>query len=190
MVWRSIWNIGVGLFTRARSANKAELNGIGFAQPHIWKARAGFLDIDLNLHMNNSSYLYAMELARWHLCGICGLLGIVFKKKWMFLIGSQSIRFRHQIGPFEVYHVRSQMVYWDEKWMYILQHFINPTTGKVYAEGLVRAMLRESKRNVPTQEMLTSMGLKLERPTEMPETIRGFLEWDAASKESMEAKYH
>ena len=69
MVGRSLWNIASGLFTRALTRDKAALADVAITRRHVWKARSGFLDIDLNLHLNNSSYLYNMELARWHMTG-------------------------------------------------------------------------------------------------------------------------
>jgi hypothetical protein len=70
MVLRALWNAGAGLVVRA--LNKRSMRpGLALAYPAVWRGRAGLLDCDVNLHLNNSSYLYAMELARWHFTG-CG----------------------------------------------------------------------------------------------------------------------
>lgn len=65
MVARIVWNIGAGLVHRA--LNKSRMRpGMGFDYPAVWRARPGFLDCDINLHLNNAAYLFNMELARWH----------------------------------------------------------------------------------------------------------------------------
>lgn len=68
MVLRALWNGAAGLVHRA--VNKKKMApGMAIKYPAVWKGRAGLLDCDVNLHLNNSSYLYAMELARWHFTG-------------------------------------------------------------------------------------------------------------------------
>lgn len=63
MVLRILWNVSAGLVQRALSK---EAPGLAVKHPAVWRARPGFLDCDVNLHLNNASYLFNMELARWH----------------------------------------------------------------------------------------------------------------------------
>lgn len=65
MVVRALWNIGAGLAQRALTKS-APRPGLAVTYSAVWKARPGLLDCDINLHLNNASYLYSMELARWH----------------------------------------------------------------------------------------------------------------------------
>ncbi|RHY26745.1 hypothetical protein DYB32_007328 [Aphanomyces invadans] len=152
---RAVWNICASMLTRALTPNKAKLDGVGVIKPHVWKTRVGLLDMDLNVHLNNASYLYNMELARWHLSGytllvmhgsrakrrscclgrLNGMLHHCFSKRWMLLVGSQSIRYRHSIAPFQAYEIHSDIVHWDDQWFYFIHRFVCPTTGKLFAEG-------------------------------------------------------
>jgi hypothetical protein len=66
MVLRILWNVGAGILHRVIH-KKTMKPGLGLTYPSIWRARTGFLDCDVNIHLNNASYLYSMELARWHL---------------------------------------------------------------------------------------------------------------------------
>lgn len=67
MVLRIFWNVSAGLVHRA--LNKSAIKpGMGLHYPALWRARPGFLDCDVNLHLNNASYLFNMELARWYFC--------------------------------------------------------------------------------------------------------------------------
>ncbi|RLN87129.1 hypothetical protein BBJ28_00016829 [Nothophytophthora sp. Chile5] len=106
----------------------------------------------------------------------------------MMFVGSQTIRYRHAIPAFHAYEVRTQIVYWDDKWLYLLHQFQCPTTGKQYAEGLVRGAMMQGRKRVSTSEMLEELcdGEAPQSPKEMPETVKSFLEWDAACASSME----
>ncbi|OQR99176.1 hypothetical protein THRCLA_06589 [Thraustotheca clavata] len=182
MVGRALWNIGAGVLSRAFIKDKQALNGIGFIKPHIWKARTGFLDIDINLHLNNSSYLYNMELARWHMTGVMGLLGLAVKQKWMFLVASQTIRYRRSIAPFAPYEIHTKMVYWDDNWMYISHQFVCPKTGALYADALTRGIIKKGKKTISLQEAADALGTTVPEITDEPAIVKGFLEWDTASK--------
>ncbi|TYZ61704.1 hypothetical protein PybrP1_005716 [[Pythium] brassicae (nom. inval.)] len=185
MVLRALWNIGSGLAQRAL-AKSALRPGLTLEHAAVWKARPGILDCDINLHLNNSSYLYNMELARWHFTAVNGILTNVLKKRQTFLVASQAIRYRHPIPPLKPYEVHTRLVYCDDAWLYFLQQFLCPTTGKVYAEGLARATVREGKKVVSAAALYAEIGDASALPTEMPEAVREFLRWDAASKASME----
>ncbi|KAE9303447.1 hypothetical protein PR003_g22004 [Phytophthora rubi] len=90
MVGRIVWNIGAGLVHRL--LHKASIRpGMGFAYPSVWRARPGFLDCDINLHLNNASYLFNMELARWHFCAVTGILGNVARHRRALLVASQAL---------------------------------------------------------------------------------------------------
>lgn len=123
MVARGVWNALMGVAERSwalrqagsaatgsgSAATKAKLEslrGLGVTKPHIWRARAGFSDLDLNMHVNNASFVYCAELARWHLSGLNGLLGVAMKNKYAFLVGGQAFRYRRAIPPFAKYQVR------------------------------------------------------------------------------------
>ncbi|KAF1332814.1 Atp-dependent protease la, partial [Globisporangium splendens] len=186
MVLRVFWNVGAGLVHRA--LNKSAIKpGMAVKYPAVWRARPGFMDCDINLHLNNASYLFNMELARWHFSASTGILYHALKNRRTFLAGSQVIRYRHAIPPFRPYEIRSQIVFADETWIYFLQQFQCPTTGKLYAEGLCRVTVREGKKVIPASVMLEEVEPeRIELPTEMPDVVKEFLDWDAASKVSME----
>ncbi|KAG1700971.1 hypothetical protein DVH05_011215 [Phytophthora capsici] len=187
MVLRMLWNISSGL---AHSVlHKSVRTGFaGLHYPAVWRARSGFLDCDVNLHLNNSAYLFSMELARWHYVASNGVFWQALKHRRMFLVASQAIRFRYAIPPFHAYEIKTQMVYWDGPWVYFLHQFQDPTSGKQFAEGLCRVMVKQSDGGVTLEKMISEVydGPIPPQPTEMPEVVQGFLEWDAASRLSME----
>ncbi|DBA02804.1 TPA: hypothetical protein N0F65_006594 [Lagenidium giganteum] len=186
MVIRTAWNVGAGLVHR-RLAKGSIKPGMGVLYPAVWRARPGFLDCDINLHLNNASYLFNMELARWHFCAVTGILDFAVTNRRTFLVASQAIRYRYAIQPFRPYEIRSQVVYWDDSWAYFLHQFQCPTTGKLYAEGLTRAVVKQGNERVAPEQLYAELGVSLDPPTKMPAIVEEFLAWDTASKDSMEA---
>ncbi|KAL3662047.1 hypothetical protein V7S43_012855 [Phytophthora oleae] len=190
MVLRMLWNISSGLvYSVLHKKAKSGLAGLHY--PAVWRARSGFLDCDVNLHLNNSAYLFSMELARWHFTASNGVLWQALKHRRMFLAASQAIRYRHAIPPFHAYEIKTWLVYWDGPWIYFLHQFQDPTSGKQFAEGLCRIMVKQSGKGVSFEKMISEVydGPIPPQPAEVPEVVQGFLEWDAASRSSMETAH-
>ncbi|KAH7460698.1 hypothetical protein PRIC1_006254 [Phytophthora ramorum] len=190
MVGRIFWNVGAGLVHRALNKTRIQA-GMGFSYPSVWRARPGFLDCDINLHLNNASYLFNMELARWHFIAVTGILGNVARHRRALLVASQAVRFRHPIPPFRPYEIRSQLVFADAEWMYFLHKFQCPTTGKLYAEGLCRASCRQDGAKVSAATLYAEVfGGDAEAlqmlAKDMPDAIQQLLEWDGANKMMLE----
>ncbi|CAH0488284.1 unnamed protein product [Peronospora farinosa] len=167
MVLRMLWNIGSGLVHGAlHQTSHSGLAGLHY--PAVWKARSGFLDCDVNLHVNNSSYLFNMELARWHFTAANGALWQAIKHRRMFLAASQAIRFRHGIRSFQ-----------------------DSSNGKQFAEGLCRVKVKQHGKDVSFETMISEIydGPIPSQPAEMPDIVKEFLEWDGASRSSMETAH-
>lgn len=188
MVLRTFWNIGTGLVHRLISKQPAEKGVLGVSFPSVWRGRTGFMDCDVNLHLNNSSFIYNMELARWHFTAINGMLWQTFKNRRMFLVGSQAVRYRHAIPLFHAYEIKTQVVYWDDEWFFVLQRYQDLTTGKQYAEGLVRGVIMKGSRRVSPHKIIAEVsdGAMIEMPKKMPDIVQSFLEWDGACSASMQ----
>ena len=63
------------------------------------------LDLDENLHMNNSRYLNYMELARWDLNIRSGFLKYALKHKIMAPVLNTAIVYRRSLGPLQTFCV-------------------------------------------------------------------------------------
>ena len=152
---------------------------------HIFKTRAGLLDIDVNLHLNNASLILATEFARWNFIGGTDLAKAAFKNKWAFMIGSQAVRYRHEIRAFKAYEVKTEIVAADESWLW-LRHTVH-AENRTCAHVLARVIIKEGRKTVPTSEILRLIGVdaaKVIKPSESKE-VTGFLEWDADVNQQM-----
>lgn len=127
----------------------------------------------------------------WVIVRSTGILFQALKRRRAFIAAAQAIRYRHGIAPFQAYEIRTRIAFWDERWVYFLHHFQCPTTGRIFAEGLVRVAVygRDGKaiagRDV-FAEVEPDAAVLDQVPSEMPELVRQFLAWDAASRKSME----
>ncbi|KAH6682811.1 hypothetical protein B0J14DRAFT_468207 [Halenospora varia] len=105
-------------------------------QPLITTSHAPIMEIDFNLHKSNSSYFADIDIARTHL--VCTLFskGIEHMrggtaahtgtKNPLFglALGAVSCSFKRELKPYETYEIWSRVLSWDEKWIYIVTHFV------------------------------------------------------------------
>ncbi|PMD45805.1 hypothetical protein L207DRAFT_410181, partial [Hyaloscypha variabilis F] len=105
-------------------------------QPLITTSHAPIMEIDFNLHKTNSSYFSDVDIARTHL--VCtlfstgiekmrgGTAAITGSKRPLFglALGAVSCSFKRELKPYETYELWSRILTWDEKWIYIVTHFV------------------------------------------------------------------
>jgi len=200
MVVRAFWAAVTGLTQRAIAQKRGEsalvsLRGLGFTKPHLWRSRNGLGDIDANIHMNNASFVYNAELARWNLAGANGLLAAVARNKWQLMVGGQAFRYRRAIPPFARYQIWTEIESMDDQWLFITQTFTSPTKRSnqkpkiMYAQGTVRAIvvpMEKNKGKISPIAVMDELGIPrseseiLVHPTEHPQA-KSFLLWDEAT---------
>lgn len=134
-------------------------------------------DLDPNWHVNNGRYLTLMDLGRIDLVIRIGLLGPVFRRRWMPVLGGAIIRFQRPLALWQRCELVTRFLGWDEKWMYFEQRF--ESAGKVYAVALVRALFRGKEGSVPSEEFLRTVGIELASPP-LPDAVLRWREADAA----------
>jgi hypothetical protein len=120
-----------------------------------------------------------------------GILFQALKKRRAFLAASQAVRYRRAIPPFAAYEIHTRIVFWDDRWIYFLHEFQCPRSRTLFAEGLVRVAVREQDGKMLAGRDLYAEVEKDPRvvahvPADMPDVVKGFLDWDASSRASME----
>ncbi|TVY87908.1 Uncharacterized protein LAWI1_G005961, partial [Lachnellula willkommii] len=109
-------------------------------QPLITTNHAPIMEIDFNLHKSNSSYFSDLDVARTHL--VCtlfstglehfrgGTAALNGSKEPLFglALGAVSCSFKRELKPYETYELWTRVLTWDEKWFYILTHFVRKDT--------------------------------------------------------------
>ncbi|KAI1137205.1 hypothetical protein F5Y05DRAFT_81609 [Hypoxylon sp. FL0543] len=118
------------------------LNPTHIFQPIITSSTAQLMEIDFNMHKSNSSYFSDVDIARTHL--VCtlfakgieqmrgGTAAYTGAKKPVFglALGGVSCNFKRELRPYEEYEMWSKILTWDEKWIYIVTHFVRKDAAK------------------------------------------------------------
>jgi len=91
-------------------------------------------DVDIFIrHMNNARYLRELDFARFHYYGLTGLYAAVKKHGGGAVQGASSVRYRRTIPIFNPYKITTELIWWDDKAIYIEQKFVT-------LDGFVRAV--------------------------------------------------
>jgi acyl-CoA thioesterase FadM len=119
-----------------------------------------------------------MDIGRIALLAQTRLLDRVVAMRWRPVVGGATIRYRRSLLLFDRFDIRTRAVCWDEKWIYF-EHVIE-YDGEIYAEGYVRALMRDEEGSVPVSEFLAVAGdPDLESPP-MPERLARWCAVDLA----------
>lgn len=132
-------------------------------------------DLDTNFHMNNGRYLTLMDLGRLDLVLRTGLLRVMARRKCIPVLSAVKIRYRLPLALFQKYKLRTRVVCWDDKWVFMEQRFIiarGKKKGATAAIALLKGGFydRKNKCTVPTQDLIDIVGIDQTSP-EFPETI-------------------
>lgn len=137
-------------------------------------------DLDLNFHVNNGRYLTMMDLGRIHLMSVVGLLKAFLKNGWMPVIGSAKVHFIRSLNPFDKFTMTTQVIYWDEKWIYMEQKIFKK--GELCVVALLRALFTSKKGKVTPDQLLNFLPNPPAQPP-IPRAIKHWLEAEKMSKE-------
>lgn len=128
-------------------------------------------DLDLNMHVNNGRYLTIMDLGRCDLMGKVGLMKPAYKKRWLPVLGGAQIYFIRSLKPFQKFKLTTQVVYWDEKWIYLEQQFYYK--DKLMASAYVKALFLCKGHKIHPQEVLD----EIEHDLVCPQPPKKLLQW-------------
>lgn len=173
------------LFVLIRSLFAEKLGGI--LTPSKIRLRVWPNDLDFNGHMNNGRYLTIMDLGRLDLIMRNGLLKLMMRMKYQPVLAAAQMRFRMQLKPLRPFELQTQVLCWDEKWIYMEQRFLFTTgvkTGAVAAIGLVKGGFYDpqNKRTVPTSELLKAAGIPADSPP-FPDYLKEWIEAEEALRQ-------
>jgi len=129
-------------------------------------------DLDLNLHMNNGRYFTVMDLGRIDLMIRTGVAGWMWRRKWRPVVASETMRFPRSLKPFQRYRLKTRVLCWDERWIFLEQRF-ETLAGTLAALGIVKAIITAEQRTMRPKEALKIMGM-LRRSPQMPPAVKAW----------------
>lgn len=130
-------------------------------------------DLDTNLHMNNGRYLTLMDLGRLDFMARTGLLWPTLKKKMLAILGASQMIFLRPLLVGKPFTISTKLVYWDERWFVMRQHFLQD--GQVMAKATVRGMFRQKNRTIAPRVVMQLSGEPLPQARELPADVASWL---------------
>ncbi len=125
-------------------------------------------DLDNNLHMNNGRYLTLMDLGRFDLVVRVGFLPSILKNHWFPVLGASRISYFRPLKPFHFYSLKTRLVAWDEKWLYLCQEF--ESDGKLSARAYVQGLFLAPEGKVSTADLFRVIDFRESSPP-LPEDL-------------------
>ncbi|KAI8353736.1 hypothetical protein B0O80DRAFT_451417 [Mortierella sp. GBAus27b] len=95
---------------------------VGLLEPAKYHSRVWFDDMDLNIHLNNSSYNKMMDFARIDLC-IRLFPGWQRTHKFDMCLAQTVLFFKAEVPRFSKYTITSRIFTWDDKWIWMQHRF-------------------------------------------------------------------
>lgn len=126
---------------------------LGLMDTSVMSGRVWPTDLDTNLHMNNGRYMTLMDLGRFDLVVRAGFLPTILKNHWYPVLGAARIEYFCPLKPFRSYRLKTRLVAWDEKWLYLRQEF--ESNGKLCAQAYVQGLFLGPKGKISTEEFFS-----------------------------------
>lgn len=140
-------------------------------------------DLDALLHVNNGVYLTLMDLGRTDLLLRSNAFSRLRKKGWYPVLAAETIRFKRSLKLWQRFTIRTQVVGWDERSIYLEQQFISK--GRLVAKAVVDARFLARKGGVVTPAELLAF---LELDETSPDLEPWITTWVASNRQlSMES---
>jgi acyl-CoA thioesterase FadM len=120
-------------------------------------------DLDLNGHMNNGRYLTIMDIGRMDFVLRLGLAGYIIRNGYIPVLSGASMRYRLPLLPFQKYDLKTRILCWNDKWVFMEHRFViagGKKYGAVAAIGLVKGSFfsRKTHGTIPTADILQAIG--------------------------------
>ena len=133
-------------------------------------------DLDLNMHASSGRYISFMDAARVAMVVRFGALRKMIARRWRPVVGGTMITYRRSLYLFERMTIRSRIVCWDEKWLY-MEHTIEKPNGELAAKARVRATFLSRQGSVPPRDIARVAGHDVESPP-LPDWVRHWRQAD------------
>ena len=131
-------------------------------------------DLDVLLHVNNGVYLTYADLGRTDLMLRSGNLQKINKKRWYPVAAGVTIEYRKSLKLGQVFTIRTRVLGWDEKSVYIGQDFIRKNT--TVAKAMIDArFISSSGKRVDMDDIVELFGVEHPSP-ELPPALRQWVE--------------
>lgn len=124
--------------------------------------RVGLLDIDLNLHLNNSRYTKIMDRSRLEHAVVTGLLHRMIEARTSAVLANSEVAYVRELRPYQRFQVETRILGWDEKYTYYEQRF--DSQRKLHTHALLRLAHMYGGKTISPQAFQEMTGLNQVSP--------------------------
>ncbi|GGG72099.1 thioeseterase [Salipiger pallidus] len=142
---------------------------LGLHDVHVSRHTCWPWDIDLWMELNNGRTLTLFDLGRVPLGRRAGLIGTLRHRRWGLTVAGSVVRYRRRIRPFETIEMRSRMLGWDRRFLYIEQTMWK-RGGECANQLVLRAAVTGPGGIVPPRDVLEAMGHDI-TPPDLPDWV-------------------
>ncbi|MEO1139354.1 MAG: acyl-CoA thioesterase [Pseudomonadota bacterium] len=135
-------------------------------------------DIDLWMELNNGRTLTLYDLGRIPMAYRAGLVQALKTNRWGLTMAGASVRYRRRIRMFETVEMRTRVVWWDDKFIYIEQSMWK-SDGDCANHIVYRSAVTGERGIVPPSEVMEVLKLKIDRP-KAPTWVAAWIKADHA----------
>lgn len=80
--------------------------------------------------------------------------------KWLYIpVGAVATVFKREIKPYANFVIKSRIIAWDDKWLFVLSRFESPESGKLHAVSLTKYVFKLGRKTVPPVEAMEKCNL-------------------------------
>lgn len=144
---------------------------IGIFDTHVSTHICWPWDLDFWMELNNGRTLTLYDLGRVTLGQRVGLLKLLSRKKWGLTVAGSSARYRKRVRIFQKFEMRSRLVGWDEKFMYLEQSMWRK--GACTSHVLIRSAITDENGLVRIERVTDAMGIDPVSPR-LPDWVRAW----------------
>ena len=146
--------------------------------------RVWITDVDLSI-MNNAAMMTITEMGRIDLMIRTGFIKHVRRNKLYVPLASISAQFRRPLKRFQKFQLKTQLIYWDEKWIYISHRIV--CEEKIIAVALAKCTVKKGRERIPFEKIIHKFNWEM-KPKRRPKMIDEFQKGETLFLENCEAR--
>ncbi len=156
---------------RARRQPRLPFDGVHVSHHLCWP-----WDLDGWLELNNGRTLTVYDLGRIPFGIRAGLFDAMARERWGLTIAGSVARYRKRVRIFDRLVMKSRLIGWDARFMYIEQAMFRPD-GSCTSHAVFRSALTDNNGIVTTDRALVALGQPGAVSPALPEWVA---QWIAA----------
>ncbi|KAL0221988.1 hypothetical protein RCL1_001842 [Eukaryota sp. TZLM3-RCL] len=118
-----------------------------------FKSWCGFDDIDMNLHMNNASYLRVFEYARWKLYLESGLFSVCHKQGGHPVVASISVAYKRELFLFKSFEIKTRITGIKGPWIFLEQSMFDGNQ-KLLCRASLKILFLNKRTKIDALELI------------------------------------